>query len=406
MIEATSGMNTDGLSLNGVSTGQTPATYFAPPDRDDPAEICAKVLVCEQTPLLQKALDALPEMAMILNYNRQIIAANKACIALLNTTLGNIIAKRPGEAVGCIRAKEGPNGCGTALHCSACGAVNAILESQSTQTQVSRECRVQIKTNADVVSLDLKFSASPFDLENERFILAVVEDISQEKRLAVLQRAFFHDVLNTAGCIQGYMQFLESDSAEDYEARQRLVYLTDQLIEEIQSQRDLLQAESNNLQIQVEPVNPRKLLEELRFQYVKHPTAKDRLIELDPGWDVMIHTDRHLLLRVLGNMLKNALEATAQGGIVTLNCLDNGNFVTFTVHNAEVMPEKVQLQIFQRSFSTKASSGRGIGTYSMKLFGERYLGGTIDFISKIPDGTTFRLTIPKNPPSATPGERE
>ena len=60
------------------------------------------------------------------------------------------------------------------------------------------------------------------------------------------------------------------------------------------------------------------------------------------------------------------------------------------------MPDEVQLQLFQRSFSTKGQTGRGIGTYSMKLLGERYLGGRVEFISRHPEGTTFTLSLPKS----------
>ncbi len=94
-------------------------------------------------------------------------------------------------------------------------------------------------------------------------------------------------------------------------------------------------------------------------------------------------------------MVKNALEATGIGGIVTIGCEDLGDHIQFWVHNAEVMPEEVQLQVFQRSFSTKGEEGRGLGTYSMKLLGERYLGGKVDFTSHSPEGTTFTLTLPK-----------
>jgi len=65
-----------------------------------------------------------------------------------------------------------------------------------------------------------------------------------------------------------------------------------------------------------------------------------------------------------------------------------------------VMPEDVQLQIFQRSFSTKGQPGRGIGMCSVKLFGERYLGGRVDFASRVSDGTTFSLDLPKSPRTA------
>jgi sensor histidine kinase regulating citrate/malate metabolism len=50
------------------------------------------------------------------------------------------------------------------------------------------------------------------------------------------------------------------------------------------------------------------------------------------------------------------------------------------------------MQLFQRSFSTKGT-GRGIGTYSMKLFGEKYLEGRVDFESTRENGTTFFIEI-------------
>jgi sensor histidine kinase regulating citrate/malate metabolism len=112
-------------------------------------------------------------------------------------------------------------------------------------------------------------------------------------------------------------------------------------------------------------------------------------------WDGPLITDRRLLKRVLGNMLKNALEATPPHGTVKMSCEDDGDVVSFLVSNPAVIPNDVQLQVFQRSFSTKGEAGRGIGTYSMKLFGERYLGGEVDFVSREAEGTTFRLRLPK-----------
>ena len=103
-----------------------------------------------------------------------------------------------------------------------------------------------------------------------------MEDISHEKRVAVLQRTFFHDVLNTAGCIQGYADYLAVDSVEDQEVCQRLTALSGQLIEEIQSQRDLLHAESGDLKTQPVPLKASQVLEELRSQYLKHPLAENR----------------------------------------------------------------------------------------------------------------------------------
>jgi len=277
--------------------------------------------------------------------------------------------------------------------------VDAILESQSQNTQVVRECRILTQGDPATGALDLRVAATPIVVEGEHFIVVAVEDISQPKRLAVLQRVFFHDVLNTAGCISGYADYLVHQHEAVAEVSELLTYLSEQLIEEINAQRDLVLAESGDLVLQVDMLIVKQILEELRRQYLKNPVASERKIELGDVWSGVIWTDRRLLMRVLGNMLKNGLEATLPGQSVTLDCLEQGNEVRFAVRNPAVIPEEVQLQIFQRSFSTKGQTGRGIGTYSMKLLGERYLGGRVEFTSQAPEGTTFTLTVPKSPPA-------
>ncbi len=261
-----------------------------------------------------------------------------------------------------------------------------------------RECSILVNTATGVAPLDLRVTATPFSVGSDRFMLTAIEDIGRSNRLAVLQRAFFHDILNTAGCIQGYTRYVVGDEQSfNQEVCQRITSLSDQLIETIQTQRDLVYAESGDFTTQPVALQPRRVLEELRSQYQGHSVAEGRRIEVGPVWEGPIVTDERLLLRVLGNMLKNALEATAPGGTVRLECRWNEQRCTFAVQNPGVMPADVQLQIFHRSFSTKGEAGRGIGTYSMRLFGERYLGGKVGFVSRAPEGTTFTLTVPERP---------
>jgi hypothetical protein len=109
--------------------------------------------------------------------------------------------------MGCKNARQGPDGCGTAPDCALCGAVEAILESQHGEDRVTRECRVSLVEPIGA-SLDLKVSATAVAADGERFTICVAKDISDQKRLAVLARLFFHDVMNTAGSIQGYTELL------------------------------------------------------------------------------------------------------------------------------------------------------------------------------------------------------
>jgi len=129
--------------------------------------------------------------------------------------------------------------------------------------------------------------------------------------------------------------------------------------------------------------------------YRRHEVAAGKTITVASESDnVAFRSDHSLLLRVLGNMLKNALEATSAGETVTLETNLEENRVEFRVHNPDFMPREVQLQVFKRSFSTKGK-GRGIGTYSIRLFVTRYLGGSVDFESSKERGTTFRVRLPK-----------
>jgi signal transduction histidine kinase len=374
-----------------------PATIHSlPAGRDTPREIRRKAAVLENVLLLRETLDAMPNMVAILDGSRQILVANRKLLHTLGASPGEVAGKRLGEALRCVRAKEGEDGCGTGAHCPMCGAAHAIAEGIKTNAHSIRECRILAQTTGEVVSLDLRVTTNPFVADGEAFILLAIEDICHEKRVAVLQRTFFHDVLNTAGCIQGYASYLSADSTADAEVSQRLSILACQLIEQIRSQRDLLWAESGELKTLPVPLKPNQILEELRQQYLKHLVAEKRGIVIDHAWAGSLTTDRHLLFRVLGNMIKNALEATPAGGTITLSCNDSIDTVVFTVCNPEIMSQEVQLQVFQRSFSTKSEAGRGIGTYSMRLFGERYLKGRVSFSSRSPDGTIFQLTLPKS----------
>jgi signal transduction histidine kinase len=65
------------------------------------------------------------------------------------------------------------------------------------------------------------------------------------------------------------------------------------------------------------------------------------------------------------------------------------------VWNKQAIPEASIPRIFQRNFSTKPGAGRGLGTFVMKLFGEIYLGGTVQFTTGAAEGTTFTFHLPR-----------
>jgi signal transduction histidine kinase len=128
---------------------------------------------------------------------------------------------------------------------------------------------------------------------------------------------------------------------------------------------------------------------------VNHPAAQKKRIKFQEDTPkVKIYTDTSLLSRVLSNMIINALEATAEGGDVKVWAEQTDRFLTLCVWNEQRIPENIAHRIFQRNFSTKGQAGRGVGTFSMKLFGEKILGGQVDFESSMEKGTVFKFSLP------------
>jgi signal transduction histidine kinase len=125
--------------------------------------------------------------------------------------------------------------------------------------------------------------------------------------------------------------------------------------------------------------------------------AQDIQIQVsDNAQNVSFISDNTLLNRVLTNMIKNAVEASEKGQTVSVSSNLVGTIAVLSVHNQTVIPDDVQLQIFQRSFSTKGES-RGIGTFSIRLITERYLKGKVHFESAKGKGTTFYVELPQQP---------
>ncbi|HON06531.1 MAG TPA: HAMP domain-containing sensor histidine kinase, partial [Verrucomicrobiota bacterium] len=123
--------------------------------------------------------------------------------------------------------------------------------------------------------------------------------------------------------------------------------------------------------------------------------SQDRFITIDyNSKNTLILTDPGLFKRVLFNLIKNALEAIGINKTVTIGAIEDNETVTVYIHNPTFIPERIQLQMFNRSFSTKGQ-GRGLGTYSAKLLTEGYLQGKVWFESTVEKGTTFYVKLPK-----------
>ena len=341
-------------------------------------------------------LDRLPDQILILNKDRRIVFCNESLLAFLGEDdVTNVWGRLPGEILGCVHSGE-EGGCGTTDHCMVCGALQSILKAQKGGF-AEEDCHILTHHGSP---LELKVVGTPYKFEGEHLVFLTISDVSGENRRRLLERIFFHDLVNTASSIQGVSLLLdEASDSEIPEYKQLLHDLCDDMIHDLRTQQILRAAENRELRVREEPIRLQAFLDELQNRFGRQEAFKGKSVNVvSPERDHVVRSDLRLLRRVVENMLRNALEASAEDEIVRMEFhynADNGNRpVRISVNNARVMPRHVQLQIFNRSFSTKGS-GRGIGTYSMKLLGESYLKGEVGFRCEEAFGTTFFIDLPE-----------
>ncbi len=368
-------------------------TLFAPAERSTQEEVECQSELLGGDPFLLGVLNLLQEAVIILNRNRQILFANKAFSHLAaRGESPDLAGLRQGEALGCGNAYRTEAGCGTSKHCSVCGFIRSVLASQEGKDGV-QECRITRQDSGQ--ALDLRIFSSPLLYKGQPYTIHTVRDISHEKRRGALEQLFFHDILNTAGNLRGMAEYLKDSGAKEEEEFVESIHeISEQLIHEIEAQKELTLAENDELPVHPFPFSTTEILHSVAEQYKAHEMSKHHEILVAPdSTDVVMTSDWNLLSRVLGNMVKNAIEASDPGSRITLGCEADPEDVRFRVHNPKAMPGEVQLQVFQRSFSTKGS-GRGLGTYSIRLLTERYLKGRVSFTSSPEQGTTFTAAYP------------
>jgi two-component system NtrC family sensor kinase len=121
-------------------------------------------------------------------------------------------------------------------------------------------------------------------------------------------------------------------------------------------------------------------------------------ISVPPDFPTVV-SDRGQLQQVFLNIINNAFEALQNGGRIMIILHDKGDgTVEITISDTGPgIPKDILTHIFEPFFSTKKEHGTGLGlsiTYGIM----EKLGGHVDVISEVGNGTSFILTLPVNRP--------
>lgn len=369
-------------------------TYFAPVERTNDCDLAAEVEMVSNNPVISGLLHSISGLLAVLDDHRQVVALNDSFLQMLGIEdVSESLGLRPGEVLQCIHAHAEPAGCGTTRYCSTCGAAIAIVTSLDQDKPAERICALSARRGDRDLDIALLVRSHPIMIEKRRFLLLFLQDITQQQQRAALERTFFHDVNNMLSLLVGASELLVEKNPTKLA---RSIYQASlRLNREIAIQRCLSQSDHFSYQPVWQVITARQAQDELQSFFTNHPVAYKKKIEFQEIYPIVsVKTDLSLLLRVLCNMVINALEATGENGLVKIWIEHEGNDLSLNVWNEQEIPEEIAHRIFQRNFSTKQQHGRGVGTFSMKLFGEGILGGKVHFKTSPEAGTVFILSLP------------
>lgn len=371
-------------------------TDFLSAERSSKEEVKTEKAIIDSLEYVKEIINALADVVLILNKNRQTLFSNKILLQKIGLTNEDLlIGMRPGEILQCIHATETEGGCGTTGSCKYCGAGKAIKTCFELFKIAEYECRITAYDTDKITARDYKVIATPINIKGAIYCILSITDISDEKRRKILEKIFIHDIINISGGLQGMINHISDPDEITTDTDLEIVKSgINYLVEEITSQRDLLAAENNEISIRKDKINSQNFLNEIIGFMKNYSCSERKYISLTKEMkQVEFVTDKVLLKRVLINMLKNALEASESEGLIEIGLEEKNSELLFSVNNSGTISKEIQMQIFQRSFSTK-DVRRGLGTYSIKLFTENYLNGKAYFTCDPSSGTTFYVSIP------------
>jgi len=229
------------------------------------------------------------------------------------------------------------------------------------------------------------------------------EQLFERERLAILGRmagAIAHEVGAPLNSVLGHTQLLAREPLSD-RGRHRLTIIESQVQRMVQVIQGYL-ARTRGAPATREPLDVNDLVQDALVQLdvlFQRARVKAR-IDADPTHPVVI-ADRDGLLRVLINLMQNAVDAMPSGGTLSIATArvepPEAPFGGVRIDVSDTgtgIPAEARAKIFDLFFTTKPQ-GRGTGM-GLSIVHEivKMLGGRIDVASEVGQGTRMRVLLP------------
>jgi len=246
---------------------------------------------------------------------------------------------------------------------------------------------------------------------NEAFlnsILIVMNDITEIKRLETVRRDFVanvsHELKTPVAAISGFAETLMEEKGENpenikefsqiiYDESQRLKKLIDELLE-------LSRLESGKMPTNFIELDLAKAAgEAVDIIKKRFPERKDDIVLIGKE-EVVIEADKEQLMRIMLNLLENAVYYSPQGSRIVLEIAEKSdNAIIKVTDKGEGIPDKEIPRLFERFYRvdkarSRKTGGTGLGLAIVKHLVENN-NGIIKVESRVKEGSTFTVILPR-----------
>lgn len=272
----------------------------------------------------------------------------------------------------------------------------------------------------------VEISLSPLETEDGTLVSSAIRDISARKRIELdlqeknveLENAakaknrflatMSHELRTPLNAVLGFTGTLLMRLPGPLTVEQEKQLTTVQasarhLLSLINDLLDLAKIESGKMDLRLETVDGRALLDEIVAAL--RPLAEKKSVELDvsvPDRDLRLMTDRRAFSQIVINLANNAIKYTDRGRVrisLEKRAADGRNFDAVQVEDTGcgIAPED-RARLFEAftqldASSTREHEGTGLGLYLSQKLAE-LIGGHITLSSEVGKGSTFTLLVP------------
>jgi two-component system sensor histidine kinase SenX3 len=235
--------------------------------------------------------------------------------------------------------------------------------------------------------------------------LAIVEDVSERRRLEAVRRDFVanisHELRTPIGALGLLAETILGEDDPEVRARlsQRMLAESDRVARTIDDLLTLSRIESEELP-EREPVAAGLVIAEAVDRI--RPAAEQRDIQVvahEPSDRLAIFGDRRQIVSALYNLLDNAVKYSDPGSRVEVTATTDGAFVDLAVRDHGIgIPESDVDRIFERFYRVDQARSRQTGGTGLGLAIVRHVAtnhqGSVLVESQLGEGSSFTLRLP------------